>query len=92
MSNFPTSDITHYQSQIMYPAGVYEHFPVNENGTGGEKSSEEKLHQEVMMAYSGQIWLRVILNEAHNLLYGGSELNSNKLLYIMLTSSRRSQV
>ncbi|KAH8699411.1 hypothetical protein GQ44DRAFT_632756 [Phaeosphaeriaceae sp. PMI808] len=72
LSTLPTSSVTMYQDHIMYPAGVYEHFPVDgkemTEGLLDQKSDEDKN----MMIYSSQIYLRVILNEAHNALYGAS--------------------
>jgi hypothetical protein len=87
MSNFPTSDITQHQSQINYPRGVYEHI-VDDQGAVEERSSEQRHENDVMMVYSAQIWLRVILNEAHNALYGGSELLTGTSLCFMLTRFR----
>jgi hypothetical protein len=87
MSNFPTSDITQHQSQINYPRGVYEHL-VDDQGAGEERSSEQRHENDVMMVYSAQIWLRVILNEAHNALYGASELLAGITLGCLLTIFR----
>jgi len=77
MSTLPPSGISEHQSDIMYPAGVSDRFPT-EDGAGYEDQPQEE-GQEInasdayaMMIYSSQIWLRVILNEAHNALYGAS--------------------
>lgn len=58
----------------MYPAGVYESFPVE--GVDGIPISipqprSNPNNDREMMIYSSQIYLRVILNDAHNTLYGG---------------------
>lgn len=52
----------------MYPEGVleYDKFPTDEI----EQQRPEK--NLSMLIYSSQIWLRVILNEAHNALYGAN--------------------
>lgn len=74
MSTLPPSGISAHQGDIMYPNGVSETFP-NEEGSGflndgqlDHRKGEED--DKSMMIYSSQIWLRVILNEAHNALYG----------------------
>ncbi|KAJ4375239.1 hypothetical protein N0V83_002325 [Neocucurbitaria cava] len=72
MSTLPPSNISAHQSDIMYPEGVYEKFPADETEVpeppeGGDTS---------MLIYSSQIWLRVILNEAHNALYGANGRSS----------------
>ncbi|KAF2022445.1 hypothetical protein EK21DRAFT_119783 [Setomelanomma holmii] len=53
LSTLSPSDITAFQNEMMYPAGVCDYFAVDGQWT------------EI-------IWLRVILNEAHNALYGAS--------------------
>lgn len=63
MSNLPPSDISKYQETISYPSGVFEKFP----DPTDEDSPE---HEKTMWTYSSMIHLRVILNEAHNTLYG----------------------
>lgn len=74
MSTLPTSGISRHQSDIMYPEGVYENVPV-ENGDSRDGRQDEDRREggrtdDPMLMYSSQIWLRVILNEAHNALYG----------------------
>ncbi|KAL6707813.1 hypothetical protein ACN47E_003713 [Coniothyrium glycines] len=73
MSTLPPSGISAHQGEIMYPNGVSETFP-SEEGTGflNERPDVRKGEEDdkSMMIYSSQIWLRVILNEAHNALYG----------------------
>ncbi|KAF1942436.1 hypothetical protein EJ02DRAFT_168438 [Clathrospora elynae] len=73
MSALPPSGISAHQNVIMYPDGVNV-----DNWDTGESSDFSQ--QEVsryggqadltMHYYSTQIWLRVVLNEAHNALYG----------------------
>jgi hypothetical protein len=71
LSTLPTSHITTYQNYVMYPAGVCESFPVDIGGMAGLPASAIKsVEDRNMMIYSSQIYLRVILNEAHNELYG----------------------
>jgi hypothetical protein len=67
MNTLPPSNISAYQSDIMYPEGVYEY-----ERFGEEIEDERGGHPGdiSMLIYSSQIWLRVILNEAHNALYG----------------------
>ncbi|KAI8938994.1 hypothetical protein NX059_004838 [Plenodomus lindquistii] len=76
MSTLPPSGISEHQSDIMYPAGVSDRFPT-EDGAGYENQPQDGQQINAsdayaMMIYSSQIWLRVILNEAHNALYGAS--------------------
>jgi hypothetical protein len=56
----------------MYPAGVCESFPVDGTGMDSALPQARKRPEDdiEMMIYSSQIYLRVILNEAHNGLYG----------------------
>lgn len=49
----------------MYPKGVNDRFPTDEN----ERTVSNSKGKELMI-YSSQIWMRVILNQAHNALYG----------------------
>ncbi|OSS44328.1 hypothetical protein B5807_11072 [Epicoccum nigrum] len=71
MSTLPPSRISDFQSEIAYPDGVYESVPI-ESGTSVEDKlfADPKTQEGSMLMYSSQIWLRVILNEAHNMLYG----------------------
>ena len=80
MSTLPPSRISDFQSEIAYPDGVYESVPI-ESGTSVEDKlfADPKTQEGSMLMYSSQIWLRVILNEAHNMLYGRSK-------YRMLTA------
>lgn len=76
MSALTPSEVSEHQSVIMYPAGVSDRFPT-EDGAGYENQPQEGQQIDAsdacaMMIYSSQIWLRVILNEAHNALYGAS--------------------
>ncbi|KAL5407815.1 hypothetical protein PMIN04_011602 [Paraphaeosphaeria minitans] len=57
ISELQPSAITQYQTHIEYPSGVYEF-----DGTS--------MHTKNLFLYSSQIHLRVILNDAHNSLYG----------------------
>ena len=62
MSTLPATQVSKYQSDIMYPAGVYEHAPespsIPDTGTNVQ-----------LFIYSSLIHLRVLLNGAHNYLY-----------------------
>ncbi|XPS74110.1 hypothetical protein M3J09_006235 [Ascochyta lentis] len=71
MSTLPPSRISDFQSEIAYPDGVYESVPI-ESGTSVEEKmfADPQTQEGSMLMYSSQIWLRVILNEAHNMLYG----------------------
>jgi hypothetical protein len=77
MSTLPPSKVSDYQSDIMYPEGVYESVPIDATpGTQEVRSETGKngvAQDGSMLMYSSQIWLRVILNEAHNTLYGTSK-------------------
>ena len=55
----------------MYPEGVYEKFPADETEVPVAPEGDTS-----MLIYSSQIWLRVILNEAHNALYGANGRSS----------------
>jgi hypothetical protein len=58
----------------MYPAGVYDHFPVDGKEVTASIPERKKPEDDKdIMIYSSQIWMRVILNEAHNALYGASK-------------------
>lgn len=52
----------------MYPDGVLEYDKLSSDETE-QRPNESSLS---MLIYSSQIWLRVILNEAHNALYGAN--------------------
>jgi hypothetical protein len=54
----------------MYPAGVCESFPIDGMGLVVPQPRKKPEDDIEMMIYSSQIYLRVILNEAHNSLYG----------------------
>jgi hypothetical protein len=74
MSTLPMSRVTEHQSYIMYPAGVYDYFPVDGKEMAAPVPETKKPEDDKdMMIYSSQIWMRVILNEAHNALYGASK-------------------
>ncbi|KAF2115552.1 hypothetical protein BDV96DRAFT_646544 [Lophiotrema nucula] len=66
MSTLPPTDISKHQEDIAYPSGVYESLPDSANFDSNNE------HEKTMWTYSSQIHLRVILNEAHNTLYGAS--------------------
>lgn len=58
----------------MYPAGVYDYFPVDgKEMVAGIPENKKPEDDKDIMIYSSQIWMRVILNEAHNALYGASK-------------------
>jgi hypothetical protein len=67
LSSLPPSEISKYQARVSYPSGVFEKFP--EDFSYDESST----HDRTMWIYSSQIHLRVILNEAHNTLYGPTD-------------------
>jgi hypothetical protein len=74
MSTLPTSSVTVHQNHIMYPAGVYDYFPVDGKDMAASVPEQKKPEDDTaLMIYSSQIWMRVILNEAHNALYGASK-------------------
>jgi hypothetical protein len=88
LSTLPTSHVTTYQSHIMYPAGVCESFPFDGSGAAGLPASAVKsVEDRNMMIYSSQIYLRVILNEAHNALYGAGKVPKMLLPYSQLNAS-----
>ncbi|OAK94754.1 hypothetical protein IQ06DRAFT_81458 [Phaeosphaeriaceae sp. SRC1lsM3a] len=76
MSTLPTSNVTEHQSTVMYPAGVFESLPLDPvDGVSlavAQPRNSLNSDQE-MMIYSSQIYLRVILNDAHNTLYGAKD-------------------
>lgn len=88
MSTLPPSRISDFQSEIAYPDGVYESVPI-ESGTNVEEKmfADPQTQEGSMLMYSSQIWLRVILNEAHNMLYGRSKWHTASVVLI-LTMSR----
>jgi hypothetical protein len=91
MSTLPPSRISDFQSEIAYPDGVYESVPI-ESGTNVEEKmfADPQTQEGSMLMYSSQIWLRVILNEAHNMLYGRSKWSCIYPLDSVLTFCRRS--
>ena len=74
MNTLPTSDITVHQNQIMYPTGMSGYVSGEGNemieGTQANRNPED---DKDLMIYSSQIWMRVILNEAHNALSNASK-------------------
>jgi hypothetical protein len=78
MSTLPTSDVTVHQNQIMYPVGVCDYFPVEgKEMVMGTQENRKPEDDKDLMIYSSQVWMRIILNEAHNALYGASKLLPN---------------
>lgn len=71
MSTLPPTNVSKYQDVIMYPTGVYESFPETLSNSHNESSDEDMM---TLFIYSSLIHLRVILNGAHNTLYGASKL------------------
>ncbi|PVH90302.1 hypothetical protein DM02DRAFT_636921, partial [Periconia macrospinosa] len=65
MSTLPPTSITKYQGDIVYPEGVYEHAPdpPHQPEVGPEDEPPKYI-------YSSLISLRILLNGAHNSLYG----------------------
>lgn len=75
MSTLPASSLTEHQNDIMYPAGVFEKLPIEENDKAimeYMKPRKAPDDDSIMKFYSSHIWMRVILNGAHNALYGAS--------------------
>ncbi|KAF2877899.1 hypothetical protein BDV95DRAFT_6112 [Massariosphaeria phaeospora] len=73
MSSLPATEISKYQDKIAYPTGVYGSFEdVQDSDTDRNHSATNPEANITMWIYSSQIHLRVILNEAHNTLYGKS--------------------
>lgn len=61
-----------------YPKGVFDNFPVDGENNEMTMPAASALQLDdkdnvQFMIYSSQIWMRVILNEAHNALYGASK-------------------
>lgn len=74
MSTLPTSRVTEHQSNIVYPTGVYDFFPIDGKDVAASDAGKKRPEDDRdMMIYSSQICMRVILNEAHNALYGASK-------------------
>lgn len=82
LSTLPPSEISKHQEDISYPSGVFEKFPDQ------MAYNETSNHDKTMWIYSSQIHLRVILNEAHNTLYGAGKCTQNYYTYTLLTSYR----
>jgi hypothetical protein len=73
LSTLPISSVTSHQSLLMYPAGVFENLPSEDEPMGERLLPTINTNDTPnMMIYSSQIWLRIILNTAHNALYGAS--------------------
>ncbi|KAJ4303234.1 hypothetical protein N0V90_002127 [Kalmusia sp. IMI 367209] len=68
MSELQPSKISELQDKIMYPSGVWDSF--NDALMEEDNSDENSHHNKIMWIYSSQIHLRVMLNGAHNTLYG----------------------
>jgi hypothetical protein len=77
MSTLPPSGISAHQDIILYPEGVNENWgPEQDNDDVQQedmRNMRNKQEKEWMMKlYSTQMFLRVVLNVAHNALYGPS--------------------
>jgi hypothetical protein len=73
MSYLPPSGISAHQSDITYPEGVNETWlEKDSNSTQPEDIASGPRNDLIMALYSTQTFLRVTLNEAHNVLYGPS--------------------
>ncbi|KAI4633961.1 uncharacterized protein J4E87_001130 [Alternaria ethzedia] len=73
MSTLPPSGISAHQSEIMYPEGVNESCLQDQDSNFAQQEVEVRAgpRQDLMMKlYSTQTFLRVVLNVAHNALYG----------------------
>lgn len=79
MSALPASSLTEHQSDIMYPDGVLDKFPLDENDKVMMEYIKPKRASDhddrIMKFYSGHISMRIILNGAHNALYGASKIS-----------------
>lgn len=74
LSTLPTSSVTAHQNHMMYPAGVYDNFPIDGKELALPVPEQPKPEdKQDLMIYSSQIWMRIVLNEAHNALYGASK-------------------
>lgn len=77
MSALPASSLTEHQGEIMYPDGVLNKFPLEESDKvmmeymNPKKPSDHD--DRIMEFYSSLISMRIILNGAHNALYGASK-------------------
>ncbi|KNG44379.1 c6 zinc finger domain-containing protein [Stemphylium lycopersici] len=73
MSTLPPSGISAHQSDIMYPEGVNETWLQEDSSAAQPEDVTAGPRNDLMMKlYSTQTFLRVILNVAHNALYGPS--------------------
>ncbi|EOA85329.1 uncharacterized protein SETTUDRAFT_137903 [Exserohilum turcica Et28A] len=73
MSTLPPSGISAHQSDIMYPEGVNETWLQEDSSSAQQEDVTAGPRNDLMMKlYSTQTFLRVILNVAHNALYGPS--------------------
>ncbi|KAF2687795.1 hypothetical protein K458DRAFT_170339 [Lentithecium fluviatile CBS 122367] len=63
MSTLPPTEVSKYQDDILYPSGVYEKFP-------DDLHIQDDSDDHILFIYSSLIHLRVVLNGAHNTLYG----------------------
>ncbi|KAF1831715.1 hypothetical protein BDW02DRAFT_571770 [Decorospora gaudefroyi] len=71
MSTLPPSGISAHQNDITYPEGVNETWPDQENNFAQQADLVNvSKNNMVMHNYSTQTFLRVVLNAAHNALYG----------------------
>ncbi|KAJ4345059.1 hypothetical protein N0V95_005968 [Ascochyta clinopodiicola] len=78
MSTLPPSSISDLQSEIAYPDVLYESLPIGSRTIVEEEMfGEPQIQEGSMLMYTSQIWLRVILNEAHNMLYGRMDLSED---------------
>jgi hypothetical protein len=60
----------------MYPAGVCESYPFKHCGLAVLPTSQlESVEGRDMIIFSSQIYLRILLNEAHNDLYGAGRFS-----------------
>jgi hypothetical protein len=84
------SQVTQHQDFIMYPAGVYEYLPIDGKEVGGSVPVKKKPEDDkVIIIYLNQIWMRVILNEAHNALYRAGILYLKAFDLHVLNNRRR---
>ncbi|KAF2747078.1 hypothetical protein M011DRAFT_403309 [Sporormia fimetaria CBS 119925] len=73
MSNLTPTDISKYWDEIAYPEGVLD----DDELRSGQELDHTSEHVKMMFLYSMQIYLRTLLNSAHNALYNGKYIKGN---------------
>ena len=77
MSTLPSSGISAHQEIILYPEGVNENWGPDQDNDDEQQEGmltlrNKQKNEWMMKLYSTQMFLRVVLNLAHNALYGSS--------------------